>query len=228
MDASDVKVSENGVTLDLGKGGKPGKAEGEVLLVAMGSAGRLGAGLDKLGLAQHGGFVTADEFGRTNVPNVYAVGDLVGGLLLAHEAMAEGIAAVETIAGQKPLPVERRRIPRTCYTSPQCASIGLTEDEAKAQDAEAQVGKFPYTANGRAMTLADSNGFVKVVAGADGTVLGVHIIGPSATELIATPAVAQLLQAVAWEVGAASFPHPTVSEALWEAARVVDGAQIHI
>jgi dihydrolipoamide dehydrogenase len=148
--------------------------------------------------------------------------------MLAHEAMAEAVAAVETIAGQRPLPVDRRRIPRTCYTAPQCASIGLTEDEAKAQDPEAKVGKFPYTANGRALTQGDATGFAKVVTAGDGLVLGVHIIGPAATELIATPAVAQLMQAVAWEVGAAGFPHPTVSEALWEAARAVDGAQIHI
>jgi dihydrolipoamide dehydrogenase len=224
----DAQVGDQGVTVNLGKGGKPGTAEGEVLLVATGSASRLGAGVDRLGLATQEGFVTADAFGRTNVPGVYAIGDLVGGLMLAHEAMAEGIATVETIAGQRPLPVDRLRIPRTCYTSPQCASIGLTEEAAKAQDPDAKVGKFPYTANGRAMTAADSTGFAKVVAGGDGTVLGVHIIGPNATELIATPAVAQLMQAVAWEVGASSFPHPTVSEALWEAARAVDGAQIHI
>jgi dihydrolipoamide dehydrogenase len=228
VNGGDVTVGENGVTVDLGKGGKPGTATGEVLLVATGNAGRLGAGVDRLGLTTEGGFVVADPFGRTNVPNVYAIGDLVGGLMLAHEAMAEGVAAVETIAGQRTLPVDRRRIPRTCYTSPQCASLGLTEDEAKAQDPEAKVGKFPYTANGRALTQADANGFAKVVTAGDGMVLGVHIIGPAATELIATPAVAQLMQAVAWEVGAASFPHPTVSEALWEAARMVDGAQIHI
>jgi dihydrolipoamide dehydrogenase len=224
----DVTVGEQGVTVKLDRGDKPGTAEGEVLLVATGSAGRLGAGIESLGLQTQDGFVVADEFGRTNVEGVYAVGDLTGGLMLAHEAMAEGLAAVETIAGQRPLPVDRRRIPRTCYTAPQAASLGLTEDQAKRLDPEAKSGKFPYTANGRALTQAESTGFAKVVTAADGTVLGVHLIGPAATELIATPAVAQLMQVVAWEIGAASFPHPTVSEALWEAARAVDGAQIHM
>src|SRR5215212_386747 len=174
----DVTVDDAGVTVKLDRGGKPGTAQGEVLLVATGAAGRLGAGLDRLGLRTDHGFVVADEFGRTNVDGVYAIGDLIGGLMLAHEAMAEGLAAVETIAGRRPLPVDRRRIPRTCYTTPQAASIGLTEDQAKRLDPEARSGKFPYTANGRALTQADSTGFAKVVTAVDGTVLGVHILGP--------------------------------------------------
>jgi dihydrolipoamide dehydrogenase len=142
--------------------------------------------------------------------------------------MLEGVTVAETLAGRKPLPVDRTRIPRMAYTWPECASVGLTEDAAKAGGRGARVGKFPYTANARAQTHGEANGFVKVVAADDGQILGVHIIGPNATELIGAPAVAQLLQAVSWEVGAASFPHPTVSEALWEAARMVDGAQIHL
>ena len=172
--------------------------------------------------------MAVDPFGRTSVDGVWAVGDLTGGLLLAHEAMLEGVTAAETIAGKRPQPVDRTRIPRMAYTWPECASIGLTEAEARAADGAAQVARYPYSANARAQMHGEVLGFVKVVAAGDGRVRGVHILGPNATELIGTPAVAQLLQAVAWEVGAASFPHPTVSVAIWEAMRMIDGAQIHL
>jgi dihydrolipoamide dehydrogenase len=197
-------------------------------LVAVGAIPRTGAGAEGLGLRLADEFVATDPFGRTSADGVFAVGDVTGGLMLAHEAMLEGVTVAETLAGRNPLPVDRTRIPRMAYTWPECASVGLTEDAAKAGGRGARVGKFPYTANARAQTHGEANGFVKVVAADDGQILGVHIIGPNATELIGAPAVAQLLQAVSWEVGAASFPHPTVSEALWEAARMVDGAQIHL
>ena len=225
LQADDFERTDGGLRVRLGAGKT---VEVECALVTGGLRGRTGAGVEQLGLRLADGFIAVDAFGRTNVAGVCAVGDVTGGLLLAHEAMLEGVTVAETLAGRRPQPVDRTRIPRMAYTWPECASIGLTEAEAKAAAGAVQVAKFPYSANARAQTHAEPNGFVKVVAAADGQVLGVHIIGPNATELIGTPAVAQLLQAVAWEIGAASFPHPTVSEAIWEAARMIDGAQIHL
>jgi dihydrolipoamide dehydrogenase len=225
LNAGDFEQQGEGLRVRLGKDKTVDVA---CALIGTGSTARTGAGVDGLGLKLADGFVAADEFGRTNVDGVYAIGDLIGGLMLAHEAMLEGITVAETIAGRRPLPVDRTRIPRMAYTWPECASIGLTEEAAKARGGGAKTAKFPYSANARAQTHAEATGFVKVVAADDGQVLGVHIIGPNASELIGTPAVAQLMQAVAWEVGAASFPHPTVSEAIWEAARMIDGAQIHL
>jgi len=187
-------------------------------------------GLDAAGVKiGKGGFVEADEWMRTSAEGVWAIGDLVGGFLLAHAAAHEGIVAAEDIAGQRATPMEQDLVTRTTYSQPQIASVGLTEPQAKERGLEVKVGKFPFLANGRALIHGEPGGFAKLVVDAkSGQLLGAHIVGVEATELIAEPALARLFQGDAWEVGRNIHPHPTLSEVIGEAALAVDGAAIHI
>ena len=209
--------------------------QGEVwanqLLVAVGRA----AVSKELGLEQAGvqlqpnGFIKVDEWMRTSVESIHAIGDVVGGFLLAHAASHEGIVAAEDIAGQRLAPMDQDLITRCTYSHPQIASVGLTEKQAREKGHELKIGKFPFSAIGRAQIHGETGGFVKVVADAKtGQLLGTHIVGASATELIAEPALTQLFQGDAWELGRNIHPHPTLSEAVMEAAMAVDGHAIHI
>ena len=200
------------------------------LLVAVGRA----AVSKELGLEQAGvqlqpnGFIKVDEWMRTSVESIHAIGDVVGGYLLAHAASHEGIVAAEDIAGQRLAPMEQALITRCTYSHPQVASVGLTEKQARESGHEVKVGKFPFSAIGRAQIHGETAGFVKIVADAkSGQLLGTHIVGAEATELIAEPALTQLFQGDAWELGRNIHPHPTLSEAVMEAAMAVDGHAIH-
>jgi len=176
-----------------------------------------------------GGFVEVDEWMRTGAAGVWAIGDLVGGFLLAHAAAHEGIVAAEDIAGKRATPMEQDLVTRCTYSSPQIASVGLTEPQARERGHEVRAGRFPFLANGRALIHGEPGGFVKLVSdGASGQLLGAHIVGVEATELIAEPALARLFQGDAWEVSRNIHPHPTLSEAVGEAALAVGGSAIHI
>jgi len=208
--------------------------DGEVwahqLLVAVGRAPRSkDVGLDQVGVELHpNGFVKTDEWMRTSVEGIHAIGDVVGGFLLAHAAAHEGIVAAEDIAGQRLAPMEQELVTRCTYSHPQIASVGLTEKQAREKGHEVKVGKFPFTALGRAIIHGETTGFVKMVADAKtGRLLGTHVVGKDATELIAEPALTQLFQGDAWELGRNIHPHPTLSEAVMEAAMAVDGRAIH-
>src|SRR6266849_5462400 len=156
-------------------------------------------------------------------------GEVVGGYLLAHAASHEGTTAAEDIAGQRVAPFEQELVTRCTYSHPQIASVGLTEKQARDQGRDVKTGKFPFTALGRAIIRGETAGFVKMVADAKtGQLLGAHVVGPEATELIAEPALTQLFQGDAWELGRNIHPHPTLSEAVMEAALAVDGKAIHI
>ena len=208
--------------------------QGEVwahqLLVAVGRAAvSKDLGLDQLGVETHpNGFIKVDEWMRTTADGVHAIGDVVGGFLLAHAAAHEGMTAVEDIAGQRVAPMEHNLVTRCTYSHPQVASVGLTEKQARENGREVKTAKFPFSAIGRAQIHGETGGFVKIVADAKtGQVLGTHIVGDSATELIAEPALTQLFQGDAWEMGRNIHPHPTLSEAVMEAAMAVDGHAIH-
>jgi dihydrolipoamide dehydrogenase len=200
------------------------------LLLAVGRAPNLEAlGLETVGVAVERGFVQVGGSQQTSLANIYAVGDVAGPPLLAHKAMAEGVIAVEHLAGQAPKALERTNIPNCIYCSPQVASIGLTEQRARAAGRELKVGKFPFRASGRALAMAETEGLVKFVADAKfGEILGVHIVGPEATEMIAEVAALKTLEATLDELFLTVHAHPTLAEALLEAALAADGRAVHL
>jgi dihydrolipoamide dehydrogenase len=188
-------------------------------------------GLDRAGvkLTEKGNFIQVDEWMRTNVEGVYAVGDCAGNQLLAHKASHEGIVCVEKIAGEAHGAVDYANIPNCTYCHPEVASVGLTEEQAREQGLDIQVGKFPFVANGRAVAAGDAGGFIKVIRDTKySEILGAHIIGPHATELIAEFVVGRHLESTVEELEKAIHPHPTLSEAVAEAALAALGRPIHI
>jgi dihydrolipoamide dehydrogenase len=207
-----------------------GRIEAEQVLMAVGRGARTaGLGLDTIGVVLERGFVKVSRTLETSVKGVYAIGDMAGPPLLAHKAMAEGVVAAEAIAGQQPRPIDYGNVPSCTYCRPQVASIGQTEARAKDHGREITVGKFPFTANGKAVALGDTEGFVKVVADkATGEILGVHIVGPEATEIIHEFAVGRTLEATLEEVMHTIHAHPTLSEAALEATLAALGHAIHI
>src|SRR5690242_16281056 len=166
---------------------------------------------------------------ETSVKSVYSIGDMAGPPLLAHKAMAEGVVAAEAIAGRNPRPLDYANVPSCTYCRPQVASIGATEAKAKENGREVMVGKFPFTASGKAVALGETDGFVKVVADkGTGEILGVHIVGPEATEIIHEFAVGRTLEATVEEIMHTIHAHPTLSEAALEATLAAVGQAIHI
>ena len=221
-----AKKARDGVSVET----EDGEVWAHQLLVAVGRAPRSKEiGLEQNGVQTHpNGFIKVDEWMRTSVEGVHAIGDVVGGYLLAHAAAHEGIVAAEDIAGERLAPMDQQLVTRCTYSHPQIASVGLTEKQARDKGHEVKVGKFPFTALGRAIIHGETAGFVKMVADAKtGRLLGAHVVGKDATELIAEPALTQLFQGDAWELGRNIHPHPTLSEAVMEAALAVDGHAIH-
>jgi dihydrolipoamide dehydrogenase len=231
FDPSAVSVGEDGVRMSVGpEGGAAEEIVAEQMLVATGRA----ANIEEIGLETtraeiERGFIKVDGHLRTRDPHVYAIGDVIGGLLLAHTAGHEGIIAVHTIAGESDVPeIDYTKQPRATYCRPEIASIGLTEQQCEERGLPIKVGKVPFQAIAKAIIYGEYEGFAKVIGHRDTKdLLGVHIIGPHATDLIAEASVALELEATPWEMGAATHPHPTLSEILAEAAEAVDGRSIN-
>lgn len=202
----------------------------DIVLSAAGVQTNLeGLGLEALGIKTDKGKVVVDEFYRTTLPGVYAIGDIVPGPSLAHVASAEGIICVEQIAGHHPEPLDYGNIPGCTYCHPEVASVGLTEAQAKEKGYEVKVGKFPFSASGKASASGHKDGFVKVVFDAKyGEWLGCHMIGEGVTDMIAEAVVARKLETTAHEIIKAVHPHPTMSEAIMEAAAQAFGECIHL
>src|SRR5690349_477734 len=211
--------------------GEPVSLEAEMLLVAVGRMPYTqGLGLEGTKIKVEKGFIQVDEFQQTAEKGVYAIGDVVPTPLLAHLASKEGIVAVEHMAGKKDVrPINLRLVPNCTYCDPEVASVGLTEAKAREQGYDVKVGKFPFTASGKARIIGEEEGFVKIVSEKRyDEILGVHIIGPHATELIAEACVAMQLESTADELGRTMHAHPTVSEAVMEAAEGVHDLAVHI
>jgi dihydrolipoamide dehydrogenase len=228
LDLASVTRDDAGVSVTISRDGGEERLRAEVLLVAVGRTPCSdGIGLEGTGVELERGFIRTGPDQGTAEPGVYAIGDVAGGFLLAHKGSHEGMIAAEAIAGRHPHPLDPNLVTRTTYCTPQIASLGLSEEEARAAGHEVRVGTFPLTANGRSIIWGE-RGFCKVVAGADDTVLGVHIIGAEVTELIYAASLGGLLEATPFEMGRAVAPHPTVSEIVMEAALAANGEAIHI
>jgi len=204
--------------------------EAEIVLSAVGIATNIeGIGLEEVGIKTEKGKILIDEFYRTSVDGYYAIGDIVPGPALAHVASHEGITCVENIAGLHPEPIDYKNIPGCTYTHPEIASVGYTEKQAIEAGYEIKVGKFPFTASGKATASGTRDGFVKVIFDANyGEWLGAHMIGENVTEMIAEAVVARKLETTGKEILEAVHPHPTMSEAVMEAVAAAYGEVIHL
>jgi len=217
-----VTVSANGETKIL---------EAEQALVAIGfRPNSRGIGLEEIGVKlNERGFVEIDEKMRTNVPGVYAIGDVTGKLMLAHVGSAMGILAAEAIAGLETHPLNYEMMPRATYCQPQIASFGLTEAQAKERGHVVKIGRFPFQANGKALGLGDYAGWVKLVIDEKyGEILGAAMIGPEVTELLPELTLAQMMELTPAEISRNVHAHPTISEALMDAAHAAEGHAIHV
>jgi len=217
-------------TLTVTREGKEEKLSAEKFLVAVGRKPLTdGLGLEACGVKLVKGYIDVDDSFRTACPTVYAIGDVIGGMLLAHEASAEGVAAVEIIAGLTVRPPDRDRIPACIFCQPEVATVGLSEEEAKKRGIPVKVSKFPFTALGRAVASGHTEGFVKMVAEERyGEVVGCHIIGHGASDIIAELGLARTLEATYHEIGKTVHAHPTLPEAIREAALMLGGEAIDI
>ncbi len=201
----------------------------EKILVSVGRLANIEDwGMENTSIKVERGVVQVDENYRTAHEHFYAIGDVIGGLQLAHVASHEGILAVETIVGKTPHQLNLALVPKCIYTRPECANVGLTEDAAVAAGKNVKTGKFFFRAIGKALVYGEADGFVKFVSDADtNELLGVHMIGPHVTDMITEAELALLLKATAWDVGQMIHPHPSLAEAIGEAALAVDGMAIH-
>jgi len=220
-DIATVKISENGSNSEI---------ECDKVLVAVGVQGNTdGIGLEQVGVATDRTFITVGENLETNVSCVYAIGDVTGRMLLAHVASAQAITAIEYIAGLNPPRIDYSLMPRAIYCKPQVASFGLTESQARDQGINIKVGKFPFTASGKAIALGETDGMVKLVVDEEiGEIIGAHMIGAEVTELLGELSITKMLEGTATELGWLVHPHPTISEMIKEAALDTVGEAIHV
>ncbi len=233
VEPTSLKRTGNGIRHQIvaNDGSTRTEVESEWILIAIGRRPVTESiGLESIkGLRTERGFVLVDEHMRTDVPHLFAIGDIVPGYALAHVASHESIVAVETIAGLDPEPVRMDLMPRVTFCRPEIASVGLSQADAAEQGLAVKVGSFPFRALGKATIVGDVDGFAKFVAEAEtGRLLGAHIIGPHAGDLLAEPTFARLVEGTAEEIALSVHAHPTLTEVLAEAALAVDGAALHV
>lgn len=219
----------DGISIDAELNGERKTFSADKMLVSVGRVPNTGdIGLENTSIETEKGRILTNAYGQTAESHIYAIGDIVPGLQLAHVAARQGIIAVDHLSGQHPAPLDETLVPKCIYTAPEAASVGLTEEEA-GKDYELKIGRVPFGAIGKALVYGDSEGFAKIIADKNtDDLLGVHIYGPHATDLISEVSLARLLDATPWEVAETIHPHPTLSEIIGEAALAIDGRAIHI
>lgn len=228
--AETIEIDQDEATIQVEKQDEIKSFSAEKILVSVGREANISQiGLQNTDIRLENNFIQVNYNMQTQESHIYAIGDVIGGLQLAHVASHEGILAVEHIAGLNPDPIQYQNVPRCVYSHPEVASIGMTESEALNAGFQVKTGKFPFIANGKALIFGDTTGFVKLIADQkNNDLLGVHMIGPNVTDLISEAGLAHVLDATPWEVGTMIHPHPSLSETIGEAALAVDRAAIHI
>ncbi|MEW9500360.1 dihydrolipoyl dehydrogenase [Jeotgalibacillus marinus] len=229
VDAASVTKGDSDVSIQADVKDKKETYTAEKILVSVGRQANVeGIGIENTDIQVEKGFIQVNKMLQTKESHIYAIGDVIGGLQLAHVASHEGIHAVEHIANREVTPIDYSLVSKCIYSSPEAASVGLTEQEAKDHGFDVKIGKFPFKAIGKALVFGESDGFVKMIADVKtNDLLGVHMIGPHVTDMISEAGLARVLDATPWEVGQTIHPHPTLSEAIGEAALAVDGNAIH-
>jgi len=225
-----IETDSSGVAISVSNGGKSYVLKSNIMLLSAGvRPNSEDLGLEKLGVAMQRGYIQVDDCMRTNVGGIYAIGDVTGKMPLAHVASAQGITAVDKIAGKVTKALQYHNMPRCTYCTPETASVGLTEAQAREKGYNIKIGKFPFLANGKALGLEETAGFVKIVAEAKyGEILGVHMVGSHVTEMLAGPTGLIALEGTYEELANIIHPHPSLSEAIMEAAYAVEGKAVHL
>ncbi|AQQ53038.1 dihydrolipoyl dehydrogenase [Planococcus lenghuensis] len=225
-----LQKDEESVTIQAELGGKSQTFTAEKMLVSVGRQANVeNIGLENTEIQTDKGFIQVKRTFQTKEAHIYAIGDVIGGLQLAHVASHEGIAAVEHIHTETAHSINYDHVSRCIYSSPEAASVGITEAQAKEQGYDVKIGKFPFTAIGKALVYGESDGFVKIISDkATNDLLGVHMIGPHVTDMISEAGLAMVLDATPWEVAETIHPHPSLSEVIGEAALAVDDKAIHM
>ncbi|GGE10573.1 dihydrolipoyl dehydrogenase [Marinithermofilum abyssi] len=224
-----VQKGDGTVTLEAEKGDEKVSLKAEKVLVSVGRQPNTeDIGLQNTSIQTEKGYIQVNQYMQTAESHIYAIGDVVGGYQLAHVASHEGILAVEHMNGKEVHPIDPTMVPRCTYSRPEIGSIGWTEEEAKEKGYDVKVGKFPFRAIGKSLVFGEVDGFIKLVADSKSDdILGVHIIGPHATDMISEAGLAKVLDATPWEIGQTIHPHPTLSEVYGEVAMAVEGKAIH-
>ncbi len=224
-----IVSDDDGVTVAITTSQESKDLRAEKVMIGIGFRGNTeDLGLERLGVDLDQGFIKVDEFCQTNLPGVWAVGDVTGKLLLAHVASHQGVMVMEKIAGKNPPPLDYEQIPRAVYCQPQIASQGLTEEQARERGLDVRASRFPFRGNGKAMAAGETEGFVKLVSERQtGAILGYHIVGHNATEILGEATIANAMNATNLDLADAVHAHPTLSEAVKEAALALNGEAIH-
>lgn len=221
--------TDQGISIEVEIDNKKQSLQAERMLVSVGrEANTVNIGIENTDIVLSNGYIQTNDYFQTKESHIYAIGDVIGGMQLAHVASREGIVAIEHMAGKETYPINYENVPTCIYSSPEIASVGLTEKAAKEKGYDIKVGKFPFKAIGKALVFGESDGFVKIIADKKtNDILGIHMIGPHVTDLISEAGLAKVLDATPWELSQSIHPHPALSEIIGEAALAVEGEQIH-